>query len=146
MNSEDFERLIAPAVASVLESMFFAEAEEQSEPCFDKCDLQAQVTFFGEVSGILRVRLGEQSARSLSASFLGEDEESLSRIQLEQVVCELANMLCGWIVSRTERDGVWRLGSPELICAVSEEPGWMQQSFGVEHGALTVSLSLSVPV
>jgi CheY-specific phosphatase CheX len=91
------------------------------------------------------VRLSASSARSLAGAFLGEDEESLGEAQIAQVVCELANMLCGWIVSRTESRGVWELGSPELVGGDDEEPERIQQSFGVEHGVLTVSLCLGVP-
>lgn len=145
MNAGDFEIHFASAVASVLESMFFSEAMGTCEATHETSDLQARVAFSGEVSGVLGVRLSEPSARSLAASFLGEAEDSLDETQIAQVVCELTNMLCGWIVSKAESQGVWELGSPKLVSAHCEEPESIQQSFGVEHGILTLSLCLGVP-
>ena len=144
MNAGDFKCHIAPAVASVLESMFFSEAEESCEPSRGMDDLRARVSFSGEVCGVLGIRISERSARSLAASFLGEAEELLSDAQIAQVICELANILCGWIVSKEDWRGVWELGSPELLSADEAELEGVEESFSLDGGGLTVSLSLSV--
>ena len=146
MNAGDFKCHIAPAVASVLESMFFSEAEGTCEPSRGIDDVRARVPFSGEVCGVLGVRISESSARGLAASFLGEAEELLSEAQIAQVICELANILCGWIVSKEDWGGVWELGSPELLSAEEGELEGVQESFALEGGNLTISLSLSVLV
>ncbi|HEY2471456.1 MAG TPA: chemotaxis protein CheX [Terracidiphilus sp.] len=148
MPNYNFDRLVAPAVNAVLETMFFSVPLGRSEPDTGAANLEARVSFFGEVSGILGVRISEAGARSLAASFLGEFEESLSDPQTAQVVCELTNMLCGWIVSNLASQGCFDLGSPELFSAQSEPPLGMpdfEQSFAIENGTLTISLYASVP-
>lgn len=146
MNAGDFKCYIAPAVASVLESMFFSEAEGSCEPSRGIEDVRARVSFSGKVCGVLEIRISKASACSLAASFLGEAEEALSGDQIGQVICELANMLCGWIVSKEDWRGVWELGSPELLSADEEDPDGVAESFALENGSLTVLLSLSVLV
>jgi CheY-specific phosphatase CheX len=149
MHKHEFDRLLAPAVAAVLETMFFSEPFGPPDADTGAAWLEARVSFSGEISGVLGVRISVRSARSLAASFLGEFEESLSETQIAQVVCELTNMLCGWLVSKAECQGCFDLGSPELCSADSRQPTetpTSEQSFAIENGILTVSLYASVPV
>jgi CheY-specific phosphatase CheX len=147
MHSHNFDRLLAPAVTTVLETMFFSEPLGPSDPDTNTTNLQVRVPFSGEVSGALEIRISKSTARSLAASFLGESEESLSESQIAQVVCDLANMVCGWIVSKPGSQGCFDLGSPELLAPENQRPMGIpasQQSFAVENGTLTVSLYSSV--
>jgi CheY-specific phosphatase CheX len=147
MHSHHFDHLLEPAVTAVLETMFFSEPLGSSEPDSSAGKLEVRVPFSGEVSGVLEIRISKASARSLAASFLGESEESLTQSQTAQVVCELANMLCGWIVSKPGSQGSFDLGSPELLSPENDRPIGVpasQQSFGVENGTLTLSLYSSV--
>jgi CheY-specific phosphatase CheX len=148
MHNQDYESLLAPAVDAVLETMFFSQSLGPSDPDPGAANLKVRVPFSGEFSGILEVRISHASAPSLAASFLGESEESLTESQTAQVICELANMLCGWIVSKPGPQGCFDLGSPELLSTGCEQPVGIpacQQSFAVENGTLTVSLYSSVP-
>ena len=150
MPDHDFDPLLARAVNTVLETMFFtapfcpAEEDAQTETV-----LHARVAFEGDPSGTLRVRISEASARSLAAAFLGEEEESLSQPQIGQVVCELANMLCGFLVSQLEAEKHFDLRSPELLSNGSENRSGIspasQQSFAIESGLLTVALYMDFP-
>jgi CheY-specific phosphatase CheX len=148
MRNQGFDLLLEPAVTAVLETMFFSESLGPPGPESNAASVEVCVSFSGDVSGILEVRISKASARSLAASFLGESEESLAESQIAQVVCELANMLCGWIVSKPEFHGCFELGSPELLSPQNKRalgiPAY-QQSFAVENGTLTVSLYSSVP-
>lgn len=146
MNAADLRAHFAPAVLSVLESMFFSEAEGLCEAGQGSGDLHARVSFSGHADGCLGTRISEASARSLAASFLGEAEERLNETQVAQVVCELTNMLCGWILSKEDSQVVWELGSPELLSIEEADLDCIQESFALEGGTLTVWLSLSVPV
>ncbi|WP_162601592.1 chemotaxis protein CheX [Occallatibacter savannae] len=128
---------------NVLETMFFSETFGPGEPD-DSPSLEARVAFSGEKSGSVAVRISLASARCLAASFLGESEDLLEDAQIAQVVCELANMLCGSIVTQIESRGCFDLGAPQLLPdpAQSEIAGAeLRQSFSVEHGTLTVSLT-----
>ena len=140
--------LLATAMNDVLETMFFSEslgpAEQAQAPA-----LQAQLAFSGVKSGTVAVRVSRPSARVLAASFLGESEESLSDAQIAQVVCELANILCGSIVTRIEPEGCFDLGTPRLVG--EEDPDFatnaaMQQTFAIDRGTLTVALAFCEPL
>ena len=146
MSEIELKPLLAPAVADVLEMMFFSEVLGPGEPDSNAIELEAHVAFAGETSGKVGIRISEPSARCLAASFLGESEDALTGAQIAQVVCELTNMLCGCIVSRMASRGSFNLDSPEFIRPHNENSTQIsatQQSFEIEHGTLTVSLSLS---
>lgn len=148
MRDLEFDSLVESAVSEILETMFFSAPLGSCD--FDSGDakFEARVAFSGEFSGILGVCISEASARGLAASFLGESEESITETQVAQVVCELANMLCGWIVSKPESQGYFVLDSPELIDSSDDRLGApaLRRSFALESGSLSVSLYQSVPV
>ena len=146
MLESELDCLLAPAVSDVLETMFFSEAFGSCEPDPALASMEAQVAFLGDTSGSVCVRISEASARSLAASFLGESEDSLSDAEIEQVVCELTNMLCGCIVSKITSQGCFALDPPQLHPWRSDQPidlQAIQQSFAIERGTLTVSLRMS---
>jgi len=145
MSRNDLDRLLTLAVDDVLETMFFSESSGPCQPD-PSAELEADVAFTGETSGTVGVRIAKAAAASLAASFLGESEDSLSDIQIGHVVCELANMLCGCIVSKMPARGCFTLGSPGLRRGkASNSIGivQVQQSFAIERGILTVSMSSS---
>ena len=144
MSDHDLDRLLACAVDDVLETMFFSETLGSCEPEPDLTALEACVAFSGASSGTVAVRISELSARSLAATFLGEPEDSLGDAQVAQVVCELTNMLCGSIVTKMECEGCFDLGAPELLPESKQKVPTdlrLQQSFAIERGTLTVSLT-----
>ena len=53
-----------------------------------------------------------------AADFLGVDEGELTGHQVGEVVCELANMICGSVLSRMESAATFRIAPPKLAdCA-----------------------------
>jgi CheY-specific phosphatase CheX len=148
MSDQNFEQLVSETVNGVLETMFFSSPLGPAEPESGAAVLAARLAFHGNPSGTLEVCLSEASARLLAAGFLGEDDETLTDSQPGEVVCELANMLCGSLVSKLETDESFDLTSPELVPAGgepatdSEAPPIARQSFEVENGILTVTLHL----
>ena len=150
MTKQNPDQLISDAVDAVLETMFFSAVLGPAEP-ETGCEIrEAHVAFRGRLSGTLGVRLSETSAQLMAAGFLGEDEESLTDTQPDQVVCELANMLCGSLLSKVESEESFDLAPPELVpvgsetVAVSDAPLAARQSFELEGGILTVTLLLKV--
>ena len=77
--------------------------------------LMARVDFVGAPSGWLTLRAGLASARSLAADFLGEDEESVGDQQTTDVFAELANIVCGSVLTRTENFSTFHLSSPRVF-------------------------------
>lgn len=147
MPERNWERLLGAAVDEVLETMFFSQSFGPCQPDLNAGDLMARVPFTGETSGWIVVRISEPGARNLAASFLGESEESLSDLQIRQVVCELTNMLCGDVVSKIASRECFDLGAPEMLSEWNCPPdhsAQFDQTFAVEQGTLTVSLSSSV--
>ncbi len=140
--------MVSGAVETVLETMFFSAPLGPAEPEDGASVVEARLAFHGNPSGTLDVCLSEASARLLAAGFLGEDEETLSDSQPGEVVCELANMLCGSLVSKLETEESFDLTSPELVPAGAamatgpEAPPVARQSFELENGILTVTLHL----
>ncbi len=148
MTELNYDQLLSGAVDTVLETMFFAATLGPAESETNPEVLEARLAFRGNPSGTLGVRLSPASARVLAAGFLGEDEETLSDSQLGEVVCELANMLCGSLVSKLEDQESFALASPELVPAGSEAAAGSEasptarQSFELENGIITVTLHI----
>lgn len=148
MTEQNFKQLLSDTVDTVLETMFFSAAWGPAEPETGGAALEARLAFEGNPSGTLAVCLSEQAARLLAAGFLGEEEETLSDSQTGQVVCELANMLCGSLVSKLESEESFDIAPPELVPFGSETdtassaPPAACQSFELEGGILTVTLHL----
>lgn len=148
MPDHELSDLLGPAVSSVLETMFFSEALESCDPEPAASVLEARVAFSGERSGSVSVCISEPAARVLAGSFLGESEDSLQDAQVAQIVCELANMLCGSIVTRIESHGTFDLAAPELLSDPAQSAiakSDFQQSFSIDRGTLTVSLTSCEP-
>jgi CheY-specific phosphatase CheX len=148
MIEQNFDHLISEAVGTVLETMFFTAPLGPAEAVSDGPVLEARVSFQGIYCGTLSVRLSEAGARILAAGFLGEDEDLLTDSESSQAVCELANMLCGMLVSTLATQGSFDLAAPELITAADQSDSGdeyylaAQQSCALEKGALTVTLHL----
>jgi CheY-specific phosphatase CheX len=129
---------LAECTAAVLERMFFVQALEETAPAVPEADsdLICGVNFTGDPSGHLALRVSVEAARSIAADFLGEDEGGLSGFQVGQVVCELANIICGSVLSRIESGTTFRLDSPRLLS------GW--ESFGSDAVVHSVTLDAGV--
>jgi CheY-specific phosphatase CheX len=143
---QDFDQLIGASVDAVLETMFFSAPLGPAEPETGGAVLEARLQFRGNPSGAVEVCLSEPCARLLAAGFLGEDEDTLTSSQPGEVVCELANMLCGSLVSNLETKECFELTTPELVrhegAAVSQNTCAARRSFELENGILTVALHL----
>ncbi len=83
------------------------------------------------------------SARTIAADFLALDAESLAPDQVEDVICELANMICGAALSRLESETSFRLGKPEILPGgAAPRTVHAARSVDLGHGTLTVLLEL----
>ena len=141
------------AVTEVLEKMFFiraledpkaaAELSKSASEFRDESGIVARVRFHGEPSGVLSLRLDFPVARAIAADFLAEEEPELNTKQVEEVVAELANMVCGAVLSRVESAATFRLDPPAIVdpgAAGSPLPETAAHAFPICCGALTVKL------
>jgi CheY-specific phosphatase CheX len=148
MNEQTMRQLISEAVSSVLETMFFTAPFGLSEKIAGTSSIHVRVAFRGCPSGELDVCVSDTSARILASSFLGEDEETITDIQLGEVACEMSNMICGSLISRMESEQSFDLDSPRIILKENEiEESWTtctldRDCFEIEGGTLAVGLQL----
>jgi len=155
MEPNEIQGALASAVEEVLETMCFAgvlaSAEGSAPPEADGVEpaLAAELRFQGNPSGGFRVGASMRLARVVGAGFLGREEMEVTDTQAGEVVCELANMICGSVLSRLESEAAFQISHPELTppgqgasCAVAAASRW----FDLGDGILTVSLELQQTV
>jgi hypothetical protein len=148
------EAILTTAVAAlqdVLATMFFAEAEpvecrhpegDASEPGW----MTARVCFSGVPAGEFHLLLPPEVAVVFAAGFLGIDNDEVTTEAASQVIGELANMICGAILSRVHPDSLVALSAPELIPVdfarrVNGEHCRIHQCFAIPEGMLAIHLS-----
>lgn len=93
---------LVPSAEQVLETMFFTGVVSSGEPCVPGCPemITRSVAFEGPPDGQLCVGVMPQTAAALASSFLGLDPENVTLPDCEQIAEELANMICGSVLSR----------------------------------------------
>jgi len=108
------------SVNEVLEKMFFAQAmgecPDSDPPGNSPADeIAVALTFQGEPSGSLLLRLTAAAARQIAADFLGIEISEVSDLRTSEVVRELANMICGSVLSRAESAATFQLDAPRIV-------------------------------
>jgi CheY-specific phosphatase CheX len=142
------------SVGEVLEKMFFVEPLDEPPVAADPPDgeIAVKLSFEGSPSGVLTLSVSPDAARQVAADFLGEEPSDLAAGRIGEVVCELANMICGSVLSRVESSSTFRLAAPSLLMA--EE--WRRRpetadcravhSVAIGDGILTATLETRDPV
>jgi CheY-specific phosphatase CheX len=118
--------LLSGSVEKVLETMFFASPDTMSmDPQRPAGELiAASLTFQGVPPGWFGLVVSDPLARTLTANFMGcDDTPSLLPEQVAGVVGELANMICGAVLSQMESDVNFDLGAPESVRVSAGDPG-----------------------
>ncbi len=135
---------LSSSVADVLERMFFLEVlGEAAEPPAEAETVAVQIAFDGEPQGTFQMRLARPAANAVAADFLGEDPESLSAQQSAEVTLELANMICGAVLSRIESSATFRLGSPQIVTGEAGKNGQAEETrYTVETGSGTLTAAI----
>src|SRR6185369_9259968 len=89
------QSILQDSVDEVLEKMFFIRSFGEHEHHGGEPQVVAKVEFEGNPSGWLALSMTTSAARSVAADFLREEDIDLSEPQIGEVICELANMICG---------------------------------------------------
>ena len=138
------EAAISRATADVLEKMFFTGFAAESEWIEDSGPrIAVRLAFDGERQGFLNLVISSDSARILAADFLGTDTaDGADEMQVNEVVRELANMICGDALSTLEKRPL-RLSAPEILRAAefALPEGSAHRSFDLNGGTLAVGLA-----
>lgn len=141
MTETELEHVLARCTETVLEQMFFVRALNESIPAPD-AELSVEVRFAGEPSGRLLLRISSSAARLIAGDFLGEDESGLSEQQVAEVICELANIICGSVLSQVGTETTFRLDAPHLEHGPSVlDPNAVVDSVALDNGNLLIAFS-----
>ena len=116
----DLAALVHECCSEVLGSMYFTALLELKQlesipgpPACPAAPVCFSLQFTGDVSGRFGLHLEQVAARALAANFLGKDETDISPLEIGEVAGELANMLCGSLMSRVEGEHTFALSHPE---------------------------------
>jgi CheY-specific phosphatase CheX len=143
-----FRQALRDSVDEVLEKMFFAETLGEASGADQAEDsphgtIAVELAFEGEPSGSMCLRLTADAAREIAADFLGMEGAEISINQISEVVRELANMICGSVLSRVESAATFRLGVPRIVTAGEECAASLWNTcyrVQLSHGRLTVKI------
>ncbi len=133
--------LIGEAVENVLETMCFSAVMGPAESSQAQASLGvgACVSFRGPSKGSVLIGCSPGGAQLLSKNFLGE--EIVSDEQSSQFLLELANMICGAIVSAFGGAGQYDLSLPESVAPESLLGATgIRCDFELEEGCMSVVL------
>lgn len=139
-------RLADEVAAEVLETMFFTEAEPAAcEHTWLQAAGTARIRFDGSHHGQMRLGVSLEAVDPIAASFLGLDPAELTDAQRGQVVQELANILCGAMLSRIWPESTLALSSPELD-PWKDSAGALHRCFIIPEGRVAISIGLEAGV
>jgi CheY-specific phosphatase CheX len=137
------DRVLRDSVNEVLEKMFFIRSLGDSAAASSSPELIAHLKFEGRPCGSFTLCAGLSAARSITADFLGTEEGELTNEQVGEVICELANMICGSALSRIENEFQFRLASPVLLSAPPKDRGTVvSEAVELYHGALAATMNI----
>lgn len=150
---KDVERELTAAAIEVLETMFFASLEKlEAGAVFDGTAgrIGAALSFHGACKGSLSISLDRKAAHELTASFFGENvtaddglgEATLGPDDDAAVMAEIANMVCGAMLSRLERKAIFALGTPTPLAPGAEPIGWIEKDMALNDSILRLAFSL----
>lgn len=150
MPVSELDQVLFDATAEVLETMFFTTVLGDASPEVASAPrVAARLSFRGKPSGWFGVCVPLESGRKIAASFLGLEEESLTELQIGEVVRELANMLCGSVLSRLEKETRFELSPPELDppeAGCHGDGRTVSRALQLEEGNLAVWVELGQPL
>jgi CheY-specific phosphatase CheX len=131
--------ILCEAARQVLETMFFTSIMGERKLPPGGPLLEPRVSFGGDPSGSFGLKLSAGAARAIAANFLGvEDDSELTSAQVGEVACELANMICGAMLSQVESGSTFQISHPRLVEAQDAPGGAVERFFDLDNGALGV--------
>jgi hypothetical protein len=137
---ETLDAAIREVTAEVLEKMFFSTAVPvECAHAWEEC-VAARVRFGGSRSGELHVILSRGLAKRMAAGFLAEDDGEVSIEAEAQVSTEIANMICGAVLSRVDPHTRMCLEAPSPAAPGASQPEPLHQCFETPEGRIAVTM------
>lgn len=139
----EFAASVVRVAAGVLETMFFEEAVAAAcDHAWLATAVSVHLSFDGSHCGEFLLSVSPDTARSIASGFLGLDLEEMTETQPGEVMLELANILCGALISNLWPESSLSLGTPELVSAEHSFPEAMHCCFSLPDGMVAVSIGL----
>lgn len=134
------------ATLQAFELMCFTELTPLPEPeAVTGERLVAQVDFDGNIGGRLRMELPAAAANAIAANFFGDDGNERSASQVQSLVCELTNIICGSLLSQLNPASVVVLSTPELYTTAEGSALGTSYSFRLDEWPVRISMAWSSP-
>ena len=115
MPDAQIQPVLADAAIEILERMFFLSAMPVEEAPADAGATLVRLAFEGDPPGRLFLLMSDQAAASITANFHGKEPSAVNGQQIAEVGVELANMICGAVLSRVESTATFHLRTPEVL-------------------------------
>jgi hypothetical protein len=136
------------ALAEVLETMFFTsivDSEDGPGVPAGAPMLFSRLNFSGVPSGVFEIGIAPDAARALATAFFGEEDQEITEARTGEVVCELANILCGSVLSRIARGAIFELSRPEIAAGQMEAPA-VRLGFELPEGRAASAIRFEEPL
>jgi CheY-specific phosphatase CheX len=141
---------VSKATEDVLSTMFFTFVDEVPADAGDQPGIETRIAFRGHLAGSLALRCSTDAVAEMASNLLGlEADTPPSATEQEAVMMELANMICGAVLSKIGSEGLFELLPPETCRAspsaeLAAMPGahCVEHTFGVGLGALFLKFRL----
>ncbi len=133
------------ALRQVLDIMCMARVTEEPEHIATAGWLAMRVEFRGASHGEMRLRMPEETACHLAATFLGRRSSGeVTATEAVQVAGELTNMICGCFLSRLESAQIFELSAPRPYPPDTPQPQpSLARHYRLDKGSLYVALALT---
>jgi CheY-specific phosphatase CheX len=135
LSEEAIANAVCECTAQALETMFYFGVLGPAEMPAEAFDYCFSIDFGGTCSGRFSLGIQAHAAQLLAANFLGVDDASADT---EATAGELANILCGAILSALHHHSLIRLGMPQRVAEPAFEG--FSMAFELEEGFLAIGL------
>lgn len=147
MQAIELEPLLTSAASEVLESMCFvgilglvSKTPDRQIP--DSTWLWTRLDFSGSGTGSFGTGSSKTAGTTIASNFLGQEVEEVSSEQIEEVLCELSNMICGSFLSRYRNAAIFDLSHP-VRDLQGNSSATIAQTLELEEGFLHIWLELA---
>ena len=122
INREILTSAMKNSISNVLETMIFLPIDfDNSSTLGESWDLDkdkiiaARLNFDGPISGYCMLCIPEKLLVSITADFMGKEEQDISNDQARGTLMEINNMIVGNVFSLYDPEAVFDLGVPKLV-------------------------------
>lgn len=143
MQTTELEPLLTSAAAEVLESMCFVSILGPRTETPDQDWLWTRLDFSGSSTGSFGIGASQAAGKLITSNFLGQETAEASLEQMEEVLCELSNMICGSFLSRYRHADLFDLSHPVRDPQAYTSTTAISQTLEIEEGSIHIWLELA---